>query len=220
MTACRLLTCVLAVVLLTPAVPARAQDRLDAARRDADRLDAARLDPDRLDPARRDGEPRTGEPRTSEPRTSERGPTGWVLRVPMPSPATLGAAGAPMLIEHGLSVTRRDGPLDRSGRAGLLLACRRGTLELLALDLDWPPGGSPVGEVDVTVQLDATASPERWRVLGNAYAPPDPAALLERLRLARTFALQVATPAGERELSFDLHGVAEAAGNLRSACPF
>ncbi|CAL8972462.1 hypothetical protein RHODGE_RHODGE_03138 [Rhodoplanes serenus] len=220
MTACRLLTCVLAVVLLTPAVPTRAQDNLganrletdhrDAARLETDRLETDRLDAARLDAARRDGEPRIG----------ERGPVGWVLRVPMPSPATLGAAGAPMLIEHGLSVTRRDGPLDRSGRAGLLLACRRGTLELLALDLDWPPGGSPVGEVDVTVQLDATATPERWRVLGNAYAPPDPAALLERLRLARTFALQVATPAGERELSFDLHGVAEAAGNLRSACPF
>ncbi|WP_146604596.1 hypothetical protein [Rhodoplanes roseus] len=151
----------------------------------------------------------------------ERITKGFVLRVPLP-PGLMPAPGAerPALVEHGLSFTRRGGPMVQPGRAGLLLECRKGALELLALDLDWPAGASAVGEVDVTVQLDQDASPERWRILGNAYAAPDPAALLERFLSARTFALQVPTAAGERELSFDLQGVAEAAGRIRAACPY
>ncbi|NVO12742.1 MAG: hypothetical protein HXX10_01770 [Rhodoplanes sp.] len=153
----------------------------------------------------------------------ERITKGFILRVPMPPPGPFpGQDGAvrPALIEQGLSITRQGGPMDKPGRAGLLLECRKGALELLALDLDWPPDSKPMGEVDVTVQLDQVTSPERWRILGNAYAPPDPAALLARFLSARTFALQVQTPAGERELSFDLHGFAEAAGSIRAACQF
>lgn len=153
----------------------------------------------------------------------ERITKGFILRVPMPPPGPFpGQDGParPALIEHGLSITRQGGPMDKPGRAGLLLECRKGALELLALDLDWPPDAKPVGEVDVMVQLDQAASPERWRILGNAYAPPDPAALLERFLSARTFALQVQTPAGERELSFDLQGFSEAAGTIRATCPF
>jgi hypothetical protein len=153
----------------------------------------------------------------------ERITKGFILRVPLPPPGSFpGQSGAPRaaLIEHGLSITRQGAPVDRSGRAGLLLECRKGALALLALDLDWPLDAQSVGEVDVTVQLDQAASPERWRILGNAYAPPDPAALLERILAACTFALQVQTPAGERELSFDLQGFSESAGNIRAACPF
>lgn len=150
----------------------------------------------------------------------ERVTTGFVLRVPIPAPTTGQGAERPALVEHGLSVTRREGPMAQPGRAGLLVECRQGALALLAVDLDWPPGTEPVGEVEVTVQVDHATSAERWRILGNAYAAPDAAALLERFRAARTFALQVRTAAGERELSFDLRGFAEAAGRLRGACAF
>ncbi|WP_146618645.1 hypothetical protein [Rhodoplanes elegans] len=145
--------------------------------------------------------------------------TGFVVRMPMPLAAVPRPdAERPTLVGHGLSFTRRGTPMAQPGRAGLLMECRQGTLELLALDLDWPPDSEPVGDVDVTVLLDQVASPERWRILGNAYAPPDPAALLERFRTARSFALQVRTSGGERELSFDLRGVSAAAGQLRANC--
>ncbi|MFL9825734.1 hypothetical protein [Rhodoplanes sp. SY1] len=145
--------------------------------------------------------------------------TGFVVRMPMPLAAVPRPdAERPTLVGHGLSFTRRGTPMAQPGRAGLLVECRQGTLELLALDLDWPPGSEPVGDVDVTVLLDQVASPERWRILGNAYAPPDPAALLERFRTARSFALQVRTSGGERELSFDLRGVSAAAGRLHATC--
>ena len=155
----------------------------------------------------------------------ERVTTGFVIRMPfpaMPVPIPLPGPGAdrPALVGHGLSVTRRGVPMAQPGRAGLLMECRNGEVGLLALDLDWPPGSEPVGEVDVTVQIDQASMPERWRILGNAYAPPDAAALIERFRTARTFVLQVRTAAGEREVSFDLRDFAEAADRIGLGCPY
>jgi hypothetical protein len=152
----------------------------------------------------------------------ERITRGWTVRMASPETAGTGSdASAATAVESGISVIKGGGPVHRPGRAGLLLECRKGTLAMLAVDLDWPPGSSPVGAVDVKVRIDqGDPAVERWSILGNAYEPPDAKGMVERFVAARSFSLQVPSPLGDRELSFDLDGFSEVAGELRKSCPF
>lgn len=151
----------------------------------------------------------------------ERLTRGWTVRMAVPTTGAGAAMPAGTAVESAVSMIKSGGPVHRPGRAGLLLECRKGTLAMLAIDLDWPPGSSPVGAVDVKVRIDSgDPAAERWSILGNAYEPPDAKDMVERFVGARSFSLQVPSPLGDRELSFDLDGFSEAATDLRKNCPF
>lgn len=145
---------------------------------------------------------------------------GWVIRTP-DAAAAAPAAPRAVVVERGVAMIKHAMPTPRPGRAGLLLECRKGSLALLAIDLDIPPGVSPVGDVDVKIKVDQDElESERWSILGNAYEPPNPRRLVTRFLAARSFALLVPTPLGEREMTFDLQGFSTAAEELRKTCPF